>query len=406
MCLWTRGYDESMRYQYSEWDGQAFPTPESLFPSPKVMQFIMMYGEKALDAMEQVDGDEEKQYIEAMIEAGLLERDEATGQIKLTPRMVTGLEHKALLEIFDGLKQGSREGHATLSPGRSDERTDGSRPYQFGDDLSEIDLNTTLRNAMARQRSQTLDGPVTLPIRFSGDDFEVYHTEGRSDVAVCLLIDQSGSMMRYGRFYHAKRVALGLRGLMRKRFPQDTLDIVGFYSLAQKITEDQLPLVMPKPVTIYDHRVRLRIPLDQAMQNPKQVPLHFTNLHLGLRQARQILSRRGAANKQVFIITDGQPTAHVEASAKGTGDMLHLVYPPSQQTADITLREALLCQQQGIRVATFAITEDYFGMDWVGFVDQLTRLTRGTAFYCASDDLSSTVIESYLSGKKRKTFTG
>ena len=106
-------------------------------------------------------------------------------------------------------------------------------------------------------------------------------------------------------------------------------------------------------------------------------------------------------SKQIFVITDGQPTAHVETNHAGV-EMLHLIYPPSDHTSTLTLKEALRCQQQGIRIATFALIEDYYGMDWVGFVDQLTRLTRGTAFYCSSDNLSGMVVESYLSGKKRK----
>ena len=194
---------------------------------------------------------------------------------------------------------------------------------------------------------------------------------------------------------------LGMKALMQSRFPQDTVDYVGFYSTACRIKEKDLPLVMPKPVTIHDYQVRLRVPLDQAQSD--KVPQHFTNLQLGLRLARQILTRRGAANKQIFIITDGQPTAHVEY-ASDDGEILYLLYPPTERTSTATLKEALRCKQQGIAIATFALIEDYWGMDWVGFVDQLTRLTRGTAYYCSSDDLSSTVIESYLDGKKRKSF--
>jgi uncharacterized protein with von Willebrand factor type A (vWA) domain len=210
-------------------------------------------------------------------------------------------------------------------------------------------------------------------------------------------------MMRYQRFYHAKRVALGLAALIRSKFPQDTIDYVGFYSTACRITERELPLIMPKPVSTYDPYVRVRVPLEQAMANPKKTHQHFTNLHQGLRLARQILGRRGAGQKQIFVITDGQPTAHIETSAGGV-EMLHLIYPPSEKTSEATLKEALRCHQSGMRIATFALIEDYWGMDWVSFVDQLTRLTRGTAFYCASPELGSTVIESYLSGKRKKGY--
>ena len=105
-----------------------------------------------------------------------------------------------------------------------------------------------------------------------------------------------------------------------------------------------------------------------------------------------------------IIITDGQPTAHVEPSAETGEQMLYLLYPPDERTSTETLKEAMLCAKSGIRFSSFALIEDYWGMEGVDFIERLTRLTRGTAFYCASDDLSSTVVESYLSGKKSKSF--
>ncbi len=398
-----------MRYQYGEFDGQPFPTPDDLFPSANVVDFILQHGEQALDAMQNAEDDELAQLIQQMIDAGLLERDEGTGQLRITPKMLRGIQHKALLDIFEGLNRGNKEGHLTEDPGRGDERTDGTKSYEFGDPLSEIDLGATMRRVLSRQRSEQVESSSVgtgLPLSITPADFELHRTEGQADTALCILIDLSGSMMRWGRFLQAKRVALGMTALMRRHFPQDTVDFVGFYSTASRIREDELPLVMPKPVTIHDHQVRLRAPLDQALANPQSMPQHFTNLQLGLRMAQQVLARRGAANKQVFIITDGQPTAHVEPNEAGAGDMLYLLYPPTERTSTATLKEALRCQQRGIRLATFALIEDYWGMDWVGFVDQLTRLTRGTAFYCSSEDLSSTVIESYLKGKRSKKFVG
>ncbi len=393
-----------MQHQYGPYDGQPFLGPDDLFPEPKVMQFIMMHGQDALDAMEQIDGDDERDYIQQLIDAGLLERtedEEGGGKLRLTPKMLRGLEHRAFLEIFENLQKGAKDGHRTDAAGRTNERTDGTKPYEFGDPLSEIDLAATMRNAVRRQP----DGPK-LPININLNDFELHQTEGSADCATVVLIDQSGSMMRYGRFHQAKRVALGMAAMVRRMFPQDSIDYAGFYSLADPIHEHELPLVMPKPVTIRDYQVRLRVPMDQARRQMDRLPLHFTNLQLGLRTARQILARKGAANKQVFIITDGQPTAHVEPNAAGEGEMLYLLYPPDERTSDITLREAVRCQQAGIRLASFALIEDYWGMDWVSFIDQMTRLTRGISYYCTSNDLSSTVIESYLTGRKKKSFIG
>jgi uncharacterized protein with von Willebrand factor type A (vWA) domain len=416
--LHVRGYHVgTMQFKYGKFDGQPFPTPDMLFPSREVVQFILQYGKEALDAMSHLSQEDQQQYIEALIAAGLLERDEETGELHMTPKMVHAIEHESLLEIFEDMKQGTRDGHPTAASGRNDERTDGTKPYEFGDAISQIDLGATMRNALHHARknnwqpgpapgsaARSTPGCARIPI--ACDDFELHQTEGLTDAAVCLLLDLSGSMMRFGRFYYAKQVALGLASLMRDRYPLDTIDFIGFSSVAEPIREMELPLAMPKPVTIFDHEVRMRVPLEQAVQQPGNIPQHFTNLHMGLRMARQVLSGRAASNKQIFIITDGEPTAHIESNPAGGSEMLYLLYPPSEQTSTITLKEALRCQQQGIRLATFALIEDYWGMDWVGFVDKLTRLTRGMSYYCASGDLSSILIESYLSGKKRKSYVG
>ncbi len=405
-----------MRYDYSEFDGEGFLSPDQLFPQPQVMEFILQYGDQALDAMQKLEDPDEQAFVQAMIDAGLLEEyedEDGNTKLRITPRMLKGLQHRALLEIFADMKKGARDGHETRANGRTAERADGTKPYQFGDPISELELSATLRNAIARAQGEArrgaggaaAGGGTRLPIKIGSQDFELYQTESSADCATVMLIDLSGSMMRYGRFIQAKRIAMGMQEMIRARFPQDTLEYVGFYSLADKLTEQDVPLVMPKPVSIRDYEVKIRVPLDQARASQDRLPLHFTNLQLGLRTARQMLSKSGAANKQIFVITDGQPTAHVAPVDKAGGEeMLYLLYPPTEETRDITLREAMRCQQQGIRIATFAMIEDYWGMDWVGFVDQMTRLTRGMAYYCTSEDLSSTVMESYLTGKKVKSF--
>jgi uncharacterized protein with von Willebrand factor type A (vWA) domain len=321
--------------------------------------------------------------------------------------MLTGLEHRAYLEVFAGLRRGQLEGHSAHAPGRSDERTDGLKPYEFGDPLSEIDPGATLRHALARQHPlPPPDAQGRRPLGVRGDDFQLHLNEGQADCATCILLDQSGSMMRFGRFYQAKRVALGMAAMVRRRFPRDTLAFAGFHSLAAPLSPRELPLAMPKPVTLHEHQVRLKVPLQHALDHPTRIPQHFTNLQMGLRVARSLLARTGAANKQVFIITDGQPTAHIEAPQSADGqETLHLLYPPSPRTTDLTLREAFRCRREGIRIASFALIEGYDGMEWVGFIEQLTRLTRGAAFYCAGEELGSLIIESYTSGRKRKSYS-
>jgi len=392
-----------MKIRYHDFDGKGFQGPDDLFPPPGLIRVILQFGEDALEALD--DGDEQiRELIEQMIAAGLLERDE-DGNLRLTPRMVKGIEQFEFHEIFRQMRQGHKGGHAALDPvGRSSERLEGTKPYEFGDPLSEIDVPTTLRNALARRTRQsattaTADGLMPLGLRT--EDVEVHRTESTGDASIVVLIDLSGSMMRYGRFIQAKRVALGLKGLVERRFPQDTLHFVGFSSVAERIAEKDLPLVMPKPITVRDWQVRMRLPLEQAHEGPP----HFTNLQHGLRMARSILARQGGANRQIFIITDGQPTAHVETNEAG-GEMLYLLYPPERRTAEITLAEALRCARQGIRINSFALVDDYEGMGWIGFIERMTRLVKGVAYYCTAGDLPGMIMESYLSGKKTKRTAG
>lgn len=385
-----------MKYFYGEYDGQEFPTPDKLFGFDQLMQFIMQYGDQALKAMEEMMNDPKNQaqsdMLEQLLKDGMLDKD-GQGRLRLTPRAVSKMQRKALMEVFANLKEGRREGHERVTPGPGGERIEGTKPYQYGDPVAELDLHQTLHNALTRHGlPQSIDG--RRRIKFDEKDFELHLHEGVTSCSTVVLLDMSGSMMRYGRFLSAKRVAMAMQALVRGRFPQDSIDFVGFYSGAAKIPEVMLPLTMPKPVTVYDYQVRVRVPINQL----DKAPQHFTNLHMGLQMARRILRKRTSENKQIFIITDGQPTAHVE------GDFVHLLYPPDPRSTVATLKEAVAAVREGCRVSTFALIEDYWGMDWVSFVDQLTKLTKGVAFYTSSGELANCVMESYLSGRKKKSY--
>ncbi|MCC6240250.1 MAG: VWA domain-containing protein [Phycisphaerales bacterium] len=419
-----------MEYYYGQFNGQQFPTGDKLFISGGLADFILEYGDQALRALEEMlknpKNADQEQLLQRLLDEGLLDKD-GQGRLRLTPRAITHMQHKALMEIFADLRRGQREGHQRVTPGWGGERIEGTKPYEFGDPVSELDVNATLRNALSRVATQTMkqaaqawsdsapwpgqsqpnqakiapaNQPVKSPplsggaIKFHERDFELHQHEGTTSCSTVVLLDMSGSMMRHGRFASAKRVALAMQALVRSRFSQDTIDFVGFYSGAKHIAESQLPLAMPKPVTVHDYQVRTKVPIDQLANAPQ----HFTNLHMGLQLARRILRRRGGENKQIFIITDGQPTAHVE------GDMVYLLYPPDPRSTVATLKEAAMAVREGCRFSTFALIEDYWGMEWVGFVDQLARLTRGISFYTSSGDLASCVMESYLSGRKKKSY--
>lgn len=375
-----------MRFKFSEWNGDDFPTQDRLDLFHNILDFVIAHGEEALRALDRTElNDEQQQWLDQLIKDGLLEK--FAGRWRLTPHAIGVMQRRALMEVFRNLQAGRRDGHETAFAGGVGERTDGSHSYQFGDPLSEIDPTQTLRNALSR-------GQVGRPIRIGYGDIELHNTESQTSVSTVILLDQSGSMMRYGRFAQAKKCAMALHALIRQRFPFDTVDCIGFHSGAALIPEHKIPLAMPKRVTIFDPVVRMRVHKDQI----DGAPQHFTNLHMGLALARQLLARRGGENRQIFIITDGEPTAHVQ------GEFIHLLYPPDQASAVATLKEALRCAMADIRLATFALIEDYMYMDWVGFVDQMTRLTKGVAFYCASGVLSSCIVESYLSGRRAKKY--
>ena len=385
-----------MKYFYGEYDGAEFPTQDKLFGFDQLMQFIMEYGPEALKAIQQMMNDPKNEaqsdMLDQLLKDGMLDKD-GQGRLRLTPRAVTKMQRKALMEVFANLREGQREGHERVTPGLGGERIEGTKPYQYGDPVSELDLHQTLHNALTRHGLPSKNGGRRR-IKFDEKDFELHLHEGVTSCSTVVLLDMSGSMMRYGRFLSAKRVAMAMQALVRGRFPQDSIDFVGFYSGAAKIPEVMLPLAMPKPVTVYDYQVRLKVPVSQL----EKAPQHFTNLHMGLQMARRILRKRTSENKQIFIVTDGQPTAHVE------GDYVYLLYPPDQRSTVATLKEAVLAVREGCRISTFALIEDYWGMDWVSFVDQLTKLTKGVAFYTSSGELASCIMESYLSGRKKKQY--
>ena len=148
-------------------------------------------------------------------------------------------------------------------------------------------------------------------------------------------------------------------------------------------------------MSIYDSRVHLRFDLDNP---PKRVPEHFTNIHAGLRW-RSLLARQAAANKQIIVITDGEPTAHLE------GREVVLIYPPSPKTATHTLAEVKKCAAAGIRVSSFALIEDYFYHGLVNFVEEMALRFQGGRRLLWTDDLGKYVIDSFVSGRRSRKMT-
>jgi uncharacterized protein with von Willebrand factor type A (vWA) domain len=376
-------------FEYSRWDGTQEFSPQSADAVfDQLSQYLLDYGDEVLPMLERLE-DEHPDVLEKLIRQGLIEKDEE-GKYQVTPRGMRRIETRALDELFDVGGRDKLGKHETDMRGVGQTMHDESKPYEYGDPVANLNMHETLRNALHRQGGGS-------PVHITEDDLVVYDTEYQTSCATVVLIDMSGSMARYGKYGHAKKVALSLQALVRARYQGDALQFVGFFTYASPLTERQLLYSAPKPVSIYDSRVHLRINLDQP---PRFVPEHFTNIHAGLQFARRVLRRSPAVNKQIITITDGEPTAHVE------GRDVVLIYPPAQKTANITLAEVRRCANEGIHLSSFALIEDYFYLGLVNFVEQMAAVSGGVAAYCNANDLGNMVIDSFTHGRRKRRRIG
>jgi uncharacterized protein with von Willebrand factor type A (vWA) domain len=306
----------------------------------------------------------------------------------VTPRGIRRIQDKSLHDLFQTFNRDALGRHETQQKGEGTVSLEDTRPYVYGDSLANIDMHETLKNAYIRQGGG-------VPIRLSPEDYVVHETEYQTRCATVVLIDMSGSMGRYGKYYTTKKVAIALQAMVRAQYPQDSLQMIGFYTFASPMTERQLLNSAPKPVSMYDSRIYLRFDLDRPQG---RVPQHFTNIHAGLRLARSHLLRQGAPNKQIIVITDGEPTAHIE------GREVVLIYPPAEKTAAHTLNEVRRCASAGIRVSSYALIEDYFYLGLVNFVQEMARVSNGVAAYCSVEDLGKFVFESFIGGRHTRRY--
>jgi uncharacterized protein with von Willebrand factor type A (vWA) domain len=316
--------------------------------------------------------------------------------LQLTPLAMRKIGQKALRDIFFFIKRDRFGEHDTRQRGGIGMPTEDTKIYEFGDPLL-LDLGATVFNAVSREGTGT---PVSLHL----DDFVVRRQEFLSHTSTVILIDMSGSMAWNNCFYAAKKVALALDNLVRSAFPRDTLQIVGFYTAAEEMKPTDLPYVKPKSfgynASLYSDYydmlmgyIDVQLDYRDVVRGRTNVPQGFTNMQQGLRMAEQMLSKRQSPNKQIILITDGQPTAHCE------GDRLYLQYPPSQRTITATLQEVKRCTLKGIAINTFMLAKSYY---LERFVDQMTKINRGRAFYTTPEQLGEYLVVDYLAKKRRR----
>jgi Ca-activated chloride channel family protein len=374
-------------YEYSKWDGSQQFQPQSaeaLFE--KLSEYMLQYGEQVLRNLDQIDDDEAQDLVKLIQKDGLIEED-GEGRWQVTPKGLRKVQEGALSSLFQTFQRDALGRHDTPQKGEGTVRLEDSKPYVYGDSLANLNLHETLKNAYVRQGGG-------VPIRLQHDDYVVHETEYQTRCATVVLIDMSGSMGRYGKYAMTKKVALALEALVRAQYAQDSLQIIGFSTVASPLTERQLLNSAPKPISMYDSRIHLRFDLDTPHQ---RVPQHFTNIDAGLRLARSHLARQAAQNKQIIVITDGEPTAHIE------GREVVLIYPPSEKTARATLGEVKRCANAGIRVSSFALIEDYFYTGLVNFVEEMARVSHGVAAYCSTEDLGQIVFDSFIGGRRTRS---
>ena len=317
-------------------------------------------------------------------------------RLQLTPRGIRRIAQRAMMNIFSTVHRDAFGGHDTRRHGMGGEWLQDSRPYRFGDAFA-INLGRTVMNAARR-------GGTGTSLHLKAQDFEVHDSESTARCTTVLLLDISGSMARRGHFAAAKRVALALDALIRARFPRDRLHVVGFCSYAEELPLTELPCLVPKPLGFFPnfhrnvHRhplgfVNMQVEATNVAQGPPDVPAAFTNIQAGLHAAARLFDRQQGANRQVILITDGEPTAHTR------GGSVYLEYPPSPRTLAETLKAAKRCTRRGITINTFMLGEN---SDTRRFVSEMTRVNRGRAFFTSPDNLGEYILMDYVANRGAK----
>ena len=311
-----------------------------------------LLGEDAAKSLEQM-----AQLTKKLRDAGLI--DQVEGKLELTPSGLRKIGANALRDVFGSLEKDRLGQHQVERLGVGHERTYDTKPYEYGDPF-QLDLQQTLRNALQRQGS-------TVPLKLSADDFEIEQTEHLTRSSTVLMLDLSLSMPMRDYFLPAKKVAMALHSLMSTQFPRDYLGIVGFSEVARELTPQQLPEVS------WDF-------------------VYGTNMQHGFMMARKMLSRQ-SGTKQIIMITDGEPTAHILKS----GDVF-FNYPPVRETVEATLSEVMRATREGIRINTFMLDASHALQ---AFIEQLTAINHGRAFFTSPENLGEYLLVDFIEHKRQ-----
>ena len=326
-------------------------------------------GRQAVDDMEalrQIERELERQ--------GYLQR--TAGKLELTPKAVRRLGETALRRIFADLPEGRSGDHDQRDAGQAGEHTGATRQWQFGDEQA-IDTPATVRNALLRDTAAVhrLPDPSTAHqddeeprVRLSAADFEVAETERRASAAVCLLVDLSYSMALRGTWGIAKQTALALHALIRSRFPQDSVQVIGFSNYARELRETDL--------------ASLGWDMVQG-----------TNLHHALVLAGRYLDQRPEHDPIVLIVTDGEPTAHLRRDGGYWFD-----WPPAPETLELTLAEVDKMTRRKAPLNIFMLVDDE---RLTAFVNEVARRNGGRVLSAQPERLGEFVVRDFLRTRRK-----
>src|ERR1700759_3423339 len=282
------------------------------------------------------------------------------GNLELTPKAVRRLGDTALRQVFAGLDAAGRNGdHDRQDAGQAGDLTGATREWEFGDEQP-IDVPATVRSALLRSAAENRSDAT---VRLTAGDFGVAETERRAAAAVCLLVDLSYSMALRGTWAVAKQTALALHALLRTKYPQDAIQVVGFSNYARELHETEL--------------AGLGWDMVQG-----------TNLHHALMIAGRHIDKHPEHEPVVLIVTDGEPTAHLQRDGRSWFD-----WPPSPETVELTLAEVDKMTRRHAALNIFMLADD---VRLSAFVDNVARRTGGRGRQAAPDHLVECVIRDFL----------
>lgn len=362
-----------MRYRYSKW------TPGSMTDEQRLQSLMSIFSYLLIQTSGDVD--EAFSWLQQLAEQyGLFDKslslDDLVNKLKeqgiiedakdvhvLTSKGVQRIRQDALRHVFSSLKKAPEGSHETPYNGKGIDRLSETKKWSFGDQPTNIDMTSTVTNAMKR------DGIDDFTLK--EEDLEVYETEHTTSCATVLMLDISHSMILYGedRITPAKEVALALSELIHTRFPKDYLSLIVFGDEAKLVSLHELPFLNVGP--------------------------YHTNTRAGLQLARSLLRRCGNVNKQIFMITDGKPSAIFDDS----GRLYKNSFGLDPRIVNKTLDEAVQCRREKIVVSTFMVARDPY---LINFVDEFTKTNQGRAYYSDLNKLGEFIFVDYLRNRRKR----